>query len=331
MTFSSNYVTILIGKFPIQLNRAWAHNHKESVKIEKVIQISNTRDIPLEGWTNVVEALIAYDSGRPSGSRATQDQFHRDIGGSKNGGLALAMAVNVGVRNAQGFVKKLLDDMEVVLKSRDRFFQDFDYDGMGTSFFKTSVEVNVIDRKKELYLLGLNAAYVGDKPEEELAKYLGIERALYSQQVVVQVGSLAGGRCEFDFEAILRKLDGVLDSKKVKGEEVVRVFLDADRWDTPHYQFKTEEGLTVTLGFGRVERRIKVDNKRNETDTWRAHGSILNCELDESFEKEGEKEPATFMITVARLGKGNLNVPIWQPKEKEQVLALANKIAAAFN
>ncbi len=300
------------------------------MKIEKVTQSGHISRIPLEGWKNVGEALIAHDSGLLKSSRATQDNLKEAIG-SQGGGMGGVLLALTGARNAQGFVKKLLDGMEVVLKSHDHFSKHFDYDGMGTSFFKTSVEVTVLDRKKELYLLGLNAAYVGDKPEEELAKYLGVERALYSQQVTVQIDSLPDDRCAFDFEAILRKLDEVLDTKKLKGADVVKAFLAADTWDTPNYLFKTDEGLTVKLGFGRVERRIKMDEKRNETDTWRAKGAILNCELDESYETKGKKEPASFVLTVYRPDKADRCAPIWQPKEKEQVLALANKIAAAFN
>ncbi|MDD4901119.1 MAG: hypothetical protein PHS62_03340 [Patescibacteria group bacterium] len=257
------------------------------MKIKKTTTEQHCGSIPLEGWNNVVEALIAYDSGLLTSSRATQDNLKEAIG-QQGGvvGLGLLSAVTAKVSSGSGFVTNLLSEAQKALKTQDRWHRSYDYDAMGTSFFKSSVDIEVIDRKKQIFTLGINAAYVGDKPEEDLAKYLGVQRALHSSTVIVQTDRLPGDRFSFDFEAILRKLNGFLGAKKLTGEEVVKAMLETDRYGESKSSFvlKDEGGLTVSLAPGRVEGRFKYAQGGKKTDTWESKGANLSGLLADSYE-----------------------------------------------
>ena len=67
------------------------------------------------------------------------------------------------------------------LKSEGRFHRSFDYDAMGTNFFKTTVNSRQVDGE---YILEITAAFVGNKPEENLAEKLGKERALIASSAI---------------------------------------------------------------------------------------------------------------------------------------------------
>ncbi|MBI4016566.1 MAG: hypothetical protein HY363_02625 [Candidatus Aenigmarchaeota archaeon] len=77
----------------------------------------------------------------------------------------------------QDFVGNILSEARLALEKGSSFNRHFDYDGMGSNFFKTSVN---IERVGDKYVLKLNAAYIGSKPENKLAETLGKPMALVS-------------------------------------------------------------------------------------------------------------------------------------------------------
>jgi len=292
------------------------------------------RLIPLTGWDNVVAAVTLYATGSLPSSHVTQDRLEKDMSRSdRTGGLATALmvvATSIISKEKQGFHEKMLDEAKEALKTRNGWSRSYDYDAQGTAFFKSNVSINVIDREKEVFTLGIYAAYVGDKPEEELAQNLKTERAMQWSSVSVQTESLPGDRFSFDFEAILRKLDKALDTKKITGKNVVAAIMRAGESSDPSFVLGKVKGFVITLALGRVERRFKYD-KGEKSDTWKARGAVLTGLLDDSYVNEGQKEPPSYCIRITKPEpKTGERAPIWEKSEKDAVLALMEKIASAL-
>jgi hypothetical protein len=142
--------------------------------------------IIFERLERLAAALIFYNSGIVPSSDATRNRLYSDMWRADHPGAGvddpslfratpeagLLSLVELMNQLGGGLVKTLVQD---VLNSKGRYHKSFDYDAMGTRFFKTSVDVEKVDDK---YVLELNAAYVGNKPEEDLARLLELERAL---------------------------------------------------------------------------------------------------------------------------------------------------------
>jgi len=149
-------------------------NFSGESKITHVEVRDYRRGIILDSPEELAQALIVYDGGSVDGSRATQNNL-MDAMGNKGQGMGAALLVMSGTMNASGFTGKLTQDVLSALKSTGAFNRHFDYNAMGTNFFKTTVDGRKAGDK---YVLELNAAYVGTAPENELAKTLGKPRAL---------------------------------------------------------------------------------------------------------------------------------------------------------
>jgi hypothetical protein len=304
------------------------------MKITNVTAKQHYSGIPLQRWNSVIAALNCYDSGRVPSAQATHDQLHKDVSdGDKTGGFAtMFLVASIGeiAETRGGFVTKMLAEAEEALKTRDQWSRHYDYDGMGTSFFKTSVNIGIIDRQKELFVLGINAAYVGDKPEENLSEKLHIPRAMLSSSVIIETDQLPDNRFAFDFEAILRKLDSVLGTKVIYGKDVVKELMGNTEFEDTSFALPAPDGLCVTLDLGRVERRFKYDDKRQKIETWKATDAILTGLLADSYEHEGAKAPPTLVIHITQPKSDDESCAIWQQADKDKILALTEKIVKAL-
>src|SRR3989344_2120907 len=145
------------------------------MKIVQILTQENRRLIPLKGWDSVTKALNAFANGFTRGAKATEQVTADALGKShgSDGGLAVGLFLLGGamVGGRSKLVDNLLKEAEAALKTQMKFGKHYDYDGMGTSFFKTSVDIEVLDREQDMYGIGIHAAYVGDKPEQGLAEY----------------------------------------------------------------------------------------------------------------------------------------------------------------
>lgn len=294
----------------------------------------------MQGLDSIEQALNTFARGITSGSRATEQHQVQAIGQSQ-GGLAQAFYF-LAAPHMQGagnsFVQdRIMSEARAVLQSRDSWSRHFDYDGMGP-FFKTSVEIEVLDRNADLYALGIHAAYVGDKPEEGLAEHLGIARTLVWASVEVETAPINGNGFEFDFETILRKLDEVLGTDWASGEQVAESMMTTDKYRESKASFVLHEDvdLRVTLTPGRVERRFDYSNRDaagNPADTWSVEGAVLRGKLDESYDRDGTFAPPTFVVSL-RSAHGDPDsyrtTTIYEPEKKAQALELRYRIAAAL-
>jgi len=148
-------------------------NFSAESKITNVETVDFRRGIILESPAELARALIVYSGGSVKKARATQNNLI-DAVGNKGGGMGAALLL-LGKANANDFTKKLTKEALSELQTNGKFYKSFDYDAMGTNFFKTSVNGKKVGDK---YVLELYAAYVGSAPENELAEKLGKPMAL---------------------------------------------------------------------------------------------------------------------------------------------------------
>jgi len=175
---------------------------RASSRLSRVISSEPTqseRGIIFDKLEDLAAALGMYDMGLTRSSTATRDRLYADMWKEDHPNLGVddpsifrttpkAKLISLGevINRTKGSLVENL--ISAVMNSGGNYRQSFDYDGMGTAFFKTSVEVERIDGK---YVLSLCAAYVGDKPEEELAQTLGRERGLVRVSASHQLTSIA--------------------------------------------------------------------------------------------------------------------------------------------
>lgn len=305
------------------------------MKINGVSTAQCYRGIPLYKWESVEAALNTFASGSTKGSRETERKQLHDVGES-SGGFAIAFYA-VHAPHMQGadnkFVEILLVEAKAGVNSRGKWQRIYDYDGMGV-FFKTSVEIEMLDKEKDLYNLQLYAAYVGDEPEKGLAETLGIPRNLIWSSVTVHVEPEDAEHFAFDFEQLLRKLDLPLGCLLVHSYDVTSWFMEGDRYSSVKpFVISKYEHVVVTVIPGRVERRFVFDGRGQVKDTWTRKGlEVLQGLLDESYEDRSKKEPPTIILTVRSSnedGYGN-SCPIWDEQTKKLILNITERIAGAL-
>jgi len=292
--------------------------------------------IPIKGWENVEIALKLYSTGSTKNARATEDN-QLDAIGSTYGVLGVGLLLSaLSKQDPNQFVDHMLKEAEGCLKNNDSWQRSYDYDGQGV-FFKTTVYINVLNRTEDLYLLRLCAAYVGDQPEEGLAKVLETPRALVRTNISVQTKPLNDLNFIFDFEDIIRTLDPVLHTL-LYSENLAHYFIDnpKDAYGSlnPPVIYE-EEGFVVTLSPGHVERRFGRDENGDWRDSWKViDDSNLTGELYEGRNEDGsrKRDNPTFTIEISQPSgdRWNSNNYIYNEETKKKINSLAEQIAEAF-
>src|SRR3989338_6698899 len=128
-----------------------------------------SRGVILDSPEEFGQAIVVYNGGSVPGARATQNNL-TDAISEQHGGLGAGLILLAGARNSEGFTERLVEEAVSSLKSCGRFHRSFDYDAMGTNFFKTTIEGHKTGDK---YILELCA-------EGELAEKLQKPMALVS-------------------------------------------------------------------------------------------------------------------------------------------------------
>lgn len=88
-------------------------------------------------------------------------------------GTEIALLASEKMMRNKNFVGTIMAEAKSNLATKGTYSRSYDYDGMGTNFLKTSVKIRLVENK---FVLNINAAYVGNEPEEALASI--IERPL---------------------------------------------------------------------------------------------------------------------------------------------------------
>lgn len=237
----------------------------EESKITNVETDDYRRGIILDSPEEFAQALIVYDGGSVEGARATQNNL-MDAVGDQGGGMGAALLLLGGARNADGFTERLTQEALSELQSNGRFHRSFDYDAMGTNFFKTTVNGKQVGDK---YVLELNAAYVGSEPENILAETLSKPMALVSSSAKGRLSVVDGWWFNVNLEDVLAGLP--ISKKQLKGlpEYIASGGYSGER---PELTFK-HDGQKFSLDIGLdADRYLRPEGGEHGSDYMQARG-----------------------------------------------------------
>jgi hypothetical protein len=240
----------------------------EESKITNVETADYRRGIILDSPEEFAQALIVYNGGSVEGARATQNNL-MDAVGDQGGGMGAALLLLGGARNADGFTERLTQEALSELQSSGRFHRSFDYDAMGTNFFKTTVNGKQVGDK---YVLELNAAYVGSAPENKLAETLSKPMALVSSSAKGRLSVVDGWWFNVNLEDVLAGLP--ISKKQLKGlsEYIASGGYSGER---PEMIFE-HEGQKFSLDIGLdADRYLRPEGGEHGSDYMQARGKNI--------------------------------------------------------
>ena len=296
------------------------------------IEISEYQSgIPLRGWESVESALRAFSMGV---SRVSISAESRKV-------LAADPHPIIVPFPKGNFLNQMFKEAKRVTKSQGRWQRDYKDDGAG-SFSGTRVGVEKVKRTGD-YILKLDVARIGAEAEKDLAEYLGIERGLVWKNVTVKLEP-EGDQFRVDFEDMVRRLDGVIDylnpwgpwereeELRITGEDVARQLLTNDRdGEGGFFVLGLKDGLEVAIGMGLVGQRFTWENMERSGDKWRVDGSVLTGPLETDYRDETKFLSPSISISIRSETEGRYNrVPVVDPKKKEIVNDLAERVAESF-
>jgi hypothetical protein len=303
------------------------------MRIKEVRTEQYHRYIPVKGWDNVEALLNLFEKGYPTETNSAENQELISITRAHGPTAALLYLETTSLMEKSGLTDEILTNAKQTLKSRESWTRDFDYDGMGTSFFKTSVKIKFLDRSQDLYAIGFYASYVGDQPEKDLAAHINAERCLIWSEVIIQTEKI-GNQFTFDFDCIVDRIAPVLEVKNITGMDIARQMKKVDENNRNiDYVLKSDVGYQVTINPGEVESRYIVD-KGKFINTWTIRNAKLSGKLAKDYEKNNGYKSPTIVISLSDRRKNSYgydNFPIWQSERKKHIIDLTNKIVEAFS
>lgn len=299
----------------------------------KIIDISGgekRRGIPIKGWNGVRMALQAYAEGKSRGARLTTDHQHQALEQSY-GGLSATTSIyfNAIRSNVDAFVERMLTAAEANIKKYGHWRHSYDYDGQG-NFLKTNVEIRLWDKKEDIYVLELYAAYVGDEPEKGLAELLGVSRTLLWREIVITTEPLDKDRFIFDFDEIYKGIGELLGLDANVGQKIAKHMMTGDKHDEPgSFVLKDDGEVRIKIGPSSVESRFVLKEDNRFHDTWTVSGSTLTGLLAKQYDNPEKKIPPSIVITVSKKPVDNREsrlAPVWDNDLSRQITSIAHEI-----
>jgi|GEM_PF-4985010 hypothetical protein len=241
---------------PARLNKI--SKPKEESKLIDVSTSESTRGIAFRSLAEVEHALRVFN-GEVSGkyvaaSGATEDILLQHVGDSPAGGLGVGLLL-LGSRDVSSKQKdfvnsRIMDEVRRSEKNGGRYYDGethlasahFDYDAMGTSFFKSSVDVT---KSGGSYVLRIWQAYVGDKGEKELIKELGAEPAITSANLHASYSLVEGDQFNINFKPMFSLFAPSYDLRKI--DKRVIELTEQSKLVTPSVFEKRELEAVTTL------------------------------------------------------------------------------------
>lgn len=177
------------------------------MQITGVFPFAYRHYIAFEGLDALKDALRIFSTGQTKGGHATRDKL------ASEGGIGGAFVVTYGInRDDDQFLTELFAEIDERVGPRGRrkkmpkvgtrLNKSYDYGGPG-AFFKSIVDVTYAG--ENIFLLGLNAAYVGNQVEIGLAEYLGLDRCVMRTGVRLDIEP-TGETFNFDLDVIANGL-----------------------------------------------------------------------------------------------------------------------------
>jgi hypothetical protein len=195
--------------------------------------------IILDSIKEVERALRIYngEGGSIEESMATNMDLMENIQ-KQSGSFGVGLLALAGAERNRGkdFVGTMVQAIKCSLAEDGRYHVSYDYDAMGSNFFKTSVEVLLIDGK---FLLRINAAYVGKEPEIALAEKLGKPRGLQNAVINIPMSVVDGWWFNINLKDVLKIIIGEISEE------------DAMEWAK-----KVIDGGSIPLGWPKGEHLI---------------------------------------------------------------------------
>ncbi len=237
-------------------------------KITSVKTTDYRRGIILDSAEEFAQALAIYNGGLVEGARATQNNL-MDAVGNSGSGMGAGLLLMGGMINADDFTERLIQEALSELQSNGRFYRDFDYDAIGTNFFKTTVNGKLVDGK---YVLELNAAYVGSKPENKLAETLRKPMALVRSSANGKLSVVDNFWFNVNLEDVLQGLP--IGKKHLKG---LSKYIASGGYsgDRPEIEFK-HNGQKFSLDIGlNADRYLRPEGGERGSEYMQARGNAI--------------------------------------------------------
>lgn len=303
------------------------------MKVLAVSQRSYEAGVQLADLDSVKAALLLYMEGGTRGSRATESRLMQDSTGDR-GVVAVTMGQMLKNGNRQNkFLADLFERIDTDMAATGRFYRSYDYDGSGTPFFKTTVQVVKVQHEgQEIHTLSLNAAYVGDQPTAGLAEAIHASRALWRDEVVV---TLAPEQDQFhiNFDKIVSNLPR-LGASALTGLGLATQLMQSaqnSRRDSVKSVVVSNDQTRVNLFLDWVG--YPFDFHTN-TLTWVQEGAIIRGPLEKSREagRKFSDPELSFSISAARVANVDDwdRPPVVDPDLKDRIHQQAQAIARAF-
>jgi len=191
-------------------------------------------------------------------------------------------------------------------------------------FFKTSIKGRRIIKIRggEKYVLEINAAYVGDKPEIELAEKLEKPLALIASQAIGKLSLVDDWWFNYDFDKLVRKLPIPKLYKDVPS--LVRNLTGKERSEKPQISFDYE-GNKFELAIGMdMKSYLRPKNGKYGTEYLQTRGTYLAGGAWRTWDKDGKNIPPTpespsLILSVSLPGHKYTKLPIVDEREMKIV------------
>jgi hypothetical protein len=246
-------------KNPEKEYRTTPARFSEESKIVKIEKYDSKRGIILDTLDEFKQALISYGDNTPTASRA---MYHNLIEGFGHSDDEMDSPVitrpdmcHLSSDRVAGlsFVEKVAEEATAELKSEGKFYKNFHYDGLGTAFFKTTIDAKRIGGK---YILALMSPYTNPKTEDELAASLGKNMAIANARVKAKLSVVDDWWFNLNIESTLRKFPITTAIDETDPKLLLRswpnhlVYCNCNGCVSPELSFKHNHrrfGLTIGL------------------------------------------------------------------------------------
>ena len=275
----------------------------------KLLEVKNEdyhSGIILPSLEEVEIALRIFNGERShdSAAMATQNQLEKDTlrHSGPVGFMILKQAEPKISESQEGIVDRTMKEAKKRLSGKFGYHDAFDYDAMGSNFFKTSVSIESVGDK---FILGLNAAYVGKKPEDELAKAINYPQVLRRSEAILKMDIVDGWWFNVNLEEILKDtgmekqtildLASLADSgARCMGNEIKPMF---------EYKGKTfRMGININCHtYAEVRHGKKTEQKKFLT----TEGTRIIGPAWKVFTSDGEPKPVDIELGLFHSGEGN--------------------------
>jgi len=235
----------------------------------------------------------------------------------------------------------------------------YDDDGQGR-FHKTSVYVK-FDRQNKTLILGLNAAYAGDKVEVELAAAIGVERAVSSKGVRLELPEMPDQDLSVPLEkrqtfrldctpiagvinAVVKKFSD--EKVQFRPEDLVSAFMKKSEYNEDEGSFTVSlgNGMCLSLDINGGKRFVYPSSEKgwkNLVDTRKADGSELvlpfptKSDIYEPVTDHGDdpKKINNYTLTMSvkrESEKSHSQLPMHTTKQLEQAESVVKFIEEQF-